>query len=982
MHLTDKHNIQLDSKEVYIEVNAPITISNVQSRFAEMMMGRLHAKELGLMPGDSISKIREEKDTFFYKRLVSKLSIESLDRKGSEKQGLYDYAVLTKSGNVIYVSVSSLHKNAISKYNLDNKICTMDNNGIWINNETKLCDPIENAKIKTIRDSKGQSCPLLIVDSIDDLNDLFNSDTVSIVKENVNENNIQTLLTRRFPGVNTGKSIILEGFDEDVTVTKKMLDNFASLDNETRQKIIDYANDQFTADIESEYMKLAQEQYNAFELQLLYIGARIPTQSMQSFQALECVAFTEDETGKVYVPKVQTWLQGSDYDIDKLYIMSFTLNDDGTIPTFSSLMHKYIIKNPIEIIALNSPNGVRYTEHISGLPSGPGKRNNLLGKISCAQFAENSWRLPSVVITRDFETGTFIIEGLNEENKVQALSEVSAFFDEYGIYDKSGLKLDIIDTDPNLANNFKTRLKSRQSKIPFVTQTDVKNALNQNSLDKFNDIMESEVDSVQFAYDVSEQDKQEYLKMLNIHTRGEYQFYLAENDAVVINNSDAIAILNGDRSIINKYLRNRNRGVYIMAGDNYDQIDVLNKLNEIQKAKSLRVNNVEKALQNSNTARMLKLLKQANVQPFGHDPISLEELGDIAKEHTSTIEKRTTMDNAYVKFMMQFQNMVGKGVVGIAAVGMKVFFAVSDYVNSEIDNAVKAFSEYDDKALAEHITNILFADTSTGEPRIATMANINLDPLLNLVKNGDVFIDISSVYDNLSKDLQVALFPFMDGNSINLRSLLTGSDGLINQSSKTNAAMNISQFLSAATDNAKELILSKINGGMEFADMWTYLMMTGHTLQECAKIMTSPFFQCVSTLSQANDINEVSRGVKSKEIMKFVAMKGEMHTINSGLLAYLRRGYVGGDLNNCFLLKLLYKTDERGNFIDASGNKLNFSGNDNEKLALLSEKGVKLDYPIQFKVVINGGLEDRTITLEYVQNLAKNPNLIKEESKF
>ena len=161
-------------------------------------------------------------------------------------------------------------------------------------------------------------------------------------------------------------------------------------DNVTKQKIIDYTNDQFTADIESKYMKLAREQYDAFEQQLLYIGARIPTQSMQSFQALECIAFTEDETGKVYVTKVQTWLQGSDYDIDKLYIMSFALNDDGTLPTFSNLMHKYVVKNPTEILALNSPNGVRYTEHISGLPSGVGKRNNLLGKIPCAQLTENS----------------------------------------------------------------------------------------------------------------------------------------------------------------------------------------------------------------------------------------------------------------------------------------------------------------------------------------------------------------------------------------------------------------------------------------------------------------------------------------------------------------------------------------------------------------------------------------------------------------
>ena len=133
-------------------------------------------------------------------------------------------------------------------------------------------------------------------------------------------------------------------------------------------------------------------------------------------------------------------------------------------------------------------------------------------------------------------------------------------------------------------------------------------------------------------------------------------------------------------------------------------------------------------------------------------------------------------------------------------------------------------------------------------------------------------------------------------------------------------------------------------------------MMTGHTLQECAKIMTSPFFQCDSTLSQANDIDEISRSVKSKEIMKFVAMEGEIHTINNGLLAFLRRGPIEGSANNCFLLKLLFKTDDRGRFIDSSGNIIKFEGKND--LETLNAKGVKLKYPIQFKVITPNGLED------------------------
>ena len=48
--------------------------------------------------------------------------------------------------------------------------------------------------------------------------------------------------------------------------------------------------------------------------------------------------------------------------------------------------------------------------------------------------------LPFVSITLNKETGSFTISSLNEENKIKTLDEVSAFFDEYGVKDKSRLK--------------------------------------------------------------------------------------------------------------------------------------------------------------------------------------------------------------------------------------------------------------------------------------------------------------------------------------------------------------------------------------------------------------------------------------------------------------------------------------------------------------------------------------------------------------
>ena len=49
----------------------------------------------------------------------------------------------------------------------------------------------------------------------------------------------------------------------------------------------------------------------SFIVQLNYIGARIPAQSMQSFMDLEVIDFIDSDINQVYVPRQLTWFQGS-----------------------------------------------------------------------------------------------------------------------------------------------------------------------------------------------------------------------------------------------------------------------------------------------------------------------------------------------------------------------------------------------------------------------------------------------------------------------------------------------------------------------------------------------------------------------------------------------------------------------------------------------------------------------------------------------
>ena len=62
----------------------------------------------------------------------------------------------------------------------------------------------------------------------------------------------------------------------------------------------------------------------------------------------------------------------------------------------------------------------------------------------------------------------------------------------------------------------------------------------------------------------------------------------------------------------------------------------------------------------------------------------------------------------------------------------------------------------------------------------------------------------------------------------------------------------ISQLLSAATDNAKELILAKINAGTNFARMYIYGIMMGLNINDLVAFMTSPTADLIDRLATSN----------------------------------------------------------------------------------------------------------------------------------
>ena len=98
-----------------------------------------------------------------------------------------------------------------------------------------------------------------------------------------------------------------------------------------------------------------------------------------------------------------------------------------------------------------------------------------------------------------------------------------------------------------------------------------------------------------------------------------------------------------------------------------------------------------------------------------------------------------------------------------------------------------------------------------------------------------------------------------------------------------NAPDSLSALLSAATDNAKELILDKLNATAKFADIYTTLLSQGVPFINIAKMMTNNAFRIVAKYSQDNIFDPSTSFFNVNQAIKFVLNDGQLSSITRGL---------------------------------------------------------------------------------------------------
>ncbi len=181
-------------------------------------------------------------------------------------------------------------------------------------------------------------------------------------------------------------------------------------------------------------------------------------------------------------------------------------------------------------------------------------------------------------------------------------------------------------------------------------------------------------------------------------------------------------------------------------------------------------------------------------------------LKDVAENGSPEIiyeSKHRTPGNFVNKCESINENQVGKTGIAICATGLKGFFALTQYNNYLLN-----------KGTSEEQNKLLF-NVSIGNNIYRTLANIRaLDP--NTITNNTVLKCLAQ----------------------------TDND--------EDAALVLSALLSLATDNAKELALSKLNAGTKTLGMYVYGIAIGMDFKDIARLLMSKTGKTIVDISESD----------------------------------------------------------------------------------------------------------------------------------
>lgn len=288
-----------------------------------------------------------------------------------------------------------------------------------------------------------------------------------------------------------------------------------------------------------------------------------------------------------------------------------------------------------------------------------------------------------------------------------------------------------------------------------------------------------------------------------------------------------------------------------------------------------------KAYQNALSWNAQHIINDIKEVADSYVPTSVDNMKDAVKElGLSGDSGRYNMMNPVNKYILIEENLTGKNVISVGANVQKSYFNLYNYFqdvitypkdyNPKYYKFIKQFSKIGRRAVTKSTLGNLnfeaipeFANLS----KILFMTDPNIKATLKehqqryYINDGAFEFDFIKAYrygnisDTFSRFLQ-DVNDILATYSPSTETVAKYGDAYMLLNNSENPESNISELLNAAADNAKELILNKINAGMNLAGMHGYLMSMGFNLKDIIKFMTSDAANIINILTKEDIYNK------------------------------------------------------------------------------------------------------------------------------
>lgn len=282
----------------------------IESTPAEIILSKMYKTKFMLNNNDNVSEILKLGGAFFQSRIVNRYEIANSNLKVNPNVNMVLMDSNGQNINVLFESPSTVEFTDTSRFR-EIPIPTIEEDGIIykLNFDGSKGHLIEGLKFYVDLKSPTNQCYITVApdSGIESLNSLITHENYFGVHYNSN----------RVNGFNYLEEYI-KRYDPETHFKSNGLLNY-----------LDYLN----AKIEA----TANEMFTSFEESLNVTANRIPAQGFQSIMSMVVKGFSDSDENEAYVSVSQFFLQGSDLDIDKAFITSPYIDNNGKYVGWSPL---------------------------------------------------------------------------------------------------------------------------------------------------------------------------------------------------------------------------------------------------------------------------------------------------------------------------------------------------------------------------------------------------------------------------------------------------------------------------------------------------------------------------------------------------------------------------------------------------------------------------------------------------------------------